>query len=268
MTVLPRRVIDVGNLNDETVYLRDFANKPSASHYVCLSHRWQRTCPSITTQSNIENRKSGMAVDDLSATLRDAIFLTRSFNIRYLWIDSLCVLQDSTRDWEIESSQMGAYYGRSWLTLAAGLDSEPDLDPSKFHQNSSIFGPRYKPNTRTGYYRLQISESEPKSTLYFNLQDELKWDNRSSSYLFSRGWTLQEEALSQRFLSFQPRQTSLRIGHNIYHESGFVQKIKETSFIDIDRTDLGSWVGLVEDCSQRNLTRDGDKLPALSGIAV
>jgi hypothetical protein len=87
--------------------------------------------------------------------------------------------------------------------------------------------------------------------MYFNLQDELKWDNRSSSYLFSRGWTLQKEAL----LSFQPRQTSLRIGHNICHESGFVQKIKETSFIGIDRTDLGSWVGLIEDYSQRNLTR-------------
>lgn len=45
------------------------------------------------------------------------------------------------------------------------------------------------------------------------------------------------------------------------------KKIKETSFIDIDRTDLGSWFGLVEDYSLRNLTRDGDKLPALSGIA-
>lgn len=220
----PRRVIEVGNINDKTVYLRDFGDKPPASHYVCLSHRWQRSCPSITTQSNIENRKSGIAVDDLSANLRDAIFLTRSFNIRYLWIDSLCVLQDSSSDWETESSQMGAYYGRSWLTLSAGLDSEPDLYPSKFHQTSSIFGPRYNSNTRTGYYRLRISQSEPKSYMYFNLQDELKWDNRSSSSLFSRGWTLQEEALSPRFLSFQPWQTSLRIQHKIYHESGFVQK--------------------------------------------
>jgi hypothetical protein len=90
MTVLPRQILDVGNINDKTVYLRDFGDKPSVSHYVCLSHRWQRSCPSITTQSNIENRKSGIALDDLSATLRDAILLTRSFNIRYLWIDSLC----------------------------------------------------------------------------------------------------------------------------------------------------------------------------------
>lgn len=85
---------------------------------------------------------------------------------------------------------MGAYYNRSWLTLAAGLDHDPDLAQNGFYQTSSIFGPRYKPGTSAGYYRLLIPESKTTSTLYFNLHDELKWDNRGSSYLYTRGWTL------------------------------------------------------------------------------
>jgi hypothetical protein len=267
MAVLPKRIIDVGETNDEFVSLRDFGDKPTSAHYVCLSHRWQRSCPLITTQLNIESRKAKIPMDELSATLSDAILLTRAFNIRYLWIDSLCILQDSTLDWEIESSRMGAYYSRSWLTLAAGLDHDPDLAQNGFYQTSSIFGPRYKPGTSAGYYQLPMPGSKTISKLYFNLQDELKWDNRGSSYLYTRGWTLQEEALSPRFLSFQPRQTSLRIGNRVYHESRFSQKISDTSFLTIDGLDFDNWTRLVEDYSQRYLSKEGDKLPALSGIA-
>jgi hypothetical protein len=164
MAVLPKRIIDVGETNDEFVNLRDFGDKPTSAHYVCLRHRWQRSCPLITTQLNIESRKTRIAMDELSATLNDAILLTRAFNIRYLWIDSLCILKDSNLDWEIESSQMGAYYSRSWLTLAAGLDHDPDFAQNGFYQTSSIFGPRYKPGTSAGYYRLQIPESKTTSS--------------------------------------------------------------------------------------------------------
>jgi hypothetical protein len=51
------------------------------------------------------------------------------------------------------------------------------------------------------------------SSVYFIGFDEKRWDNRAASLLFTRGWTLQEEALAPRFLSFQPRQASLRLGH-------------------------------------------------------
>jgi hypothetical protein len=267
MAVLPKRVIDVGETNDKVVHLRDFGDKPPVAHYICLSHRWQRSCPLTTTQVNIESRKVRIALNDLSATLRDAILLTRAFHIRYFWIDSLCIIQDSDTDWEVESAQMGAYYSRSWLTVAAGLDHDPEMDETRFHQTSSILGPRYKPDTNAGFYRLRISEANQVSSLYFNLQDELKWDNRGSSYLFSRGWTLQEEALSPQFLSFQPQQTTLRIGKRVFHESGFTQTITDTSFLTTNGLSFKGWTRLVEDYSQRHLARQRDKLPALSGIA-
>jgi hypothetical protein len=76
-----------------------------------------------------------------------------------------------------------------------------------------------------------------------------------------------QEVLSPRFLSFQPRQTSLRIGNRVYHESGFSQKISDTSFLATGGLGFDNWTRLVEDYSQRYLTREGDKLPALSGIA-
>ena len=70
----------------------------------------------------MSTRLSGIDLGGLSPTLRDAVRVARGFNIRYLWIDSLCILQDSTIDWELESAKMGTYYSKCWLTIAAGLD--------------------------------------------------------------------------------------------------------------------------------------------------
>lgn len=55
----------------------------------------------------------------LSQTFRDAITITRQLNIRYLWIDSLCIIQDDLRDWEFESANMSSIYRSSILTIAA-----------------------------------------------------------------------------------------------------------------------------------------------------
>lgn len=56
---------------------------------------------------------------NLPKTFRDAVQITRALNIRYLWIDSLCIIQDDQRDWASEASQMGKYHLNSFLTLAA-----------------------------------------------------------------------------------------------------------------------------------------------------
>jgi hypothetical protein len=68
---------------------------------------------------------SRINVDALLPTFRDAITITRAMNIRYLWIDSLCIIQDSLDDWTRESSKMWDVYRHSHLTIvAAGSDSD------------------------------------------------------------------------------------------------------------------------------------------------
>jgi hypothetical protein len=259
---LPTRVLCVDELSQhstDTIALVDFGDHPPKERYICLSHRWSHSKPLTTTADTIGIRKAGIDLTQLSPTIRDAVYLTRRLGIHYLWIDSLCILQDSQVDWEVESAKMGSYYGNSWLTIAAALDGEI---------SEGLFRPRSGLDLETKYYCLNLSSRDGKSDyIYFTGQDETRIDNRSISLLFTRGWTLQEEALSPRFLSFQPHQMSLRIGDMVYHESGVSQHVNETTYLNASKSAHMSWTQIVEDYSRRYLTQEADKLPALSGMA-
>jgi hypothetical protein len=92
----------------------------------------------------------------LSQTFQDAIMITRRLGIKYLWIDSLCILQDSKSDWEVESAKMGQYYASSWLTIGAGLLGDG---------TQGCFGNRLGPEGL--YCRLVVKELQQRSDLYF-----------------------------------------------------------------------------------------------------
>jgi hypothetical protein len=280
---LPRRVLDVKEQGHNAIYLRDSSEHPPRARYICLSHRWAQSVPLTTTVETLECRKQSIPLGSLSQTLRDAVSLCRAFGIKYLWIDSLCILQNSTSDWEIESAKMGVYYQNSWLTLAAGLDHFDDPDESSSssknfddpQSSSSIFGPRYVSHGSAmmdGYDRVRIrmrkSDYEPNATIYLKIQDENHNDNRAASQLTTRGWTLQEEAMSPCLLSFLPCRTIFRAAENVYYESGDSKPTSFTSFLSArNYLDPRGWGDLVEDYSKRYLTNTQDKLPALSGLA-
>ena len=92
--------------------------------YICLSHRWDAASSlHITTTVTLAAREYGIQLSSLPPTFQDAIKITRSVGLQYIWIDSLCILQDSKADWVEESAKMGTYYGSSWLTIGAGVES-------------------------------------------------------------------------------------------------------------------------------------------------
>jgi hypothetical protein len=61
----------------------------------------------------------GIPVQSMPQTFKDAVKITRKFGIRYLWIDALCILQDSKSDWEVQATEMAAIYRNSVFTIAA-----------------------------------------------------------------------------------------------------------------------------------------------------
>jgi hypothetical protein len=76
-----------------------------------LFHRWNEpTALSSTTLADFEDRKRGIEISDLSLTFQDAIEVTLELQIQYLWIDSLCIIQDSEEDWTREAFDMIAVY--------------------------------------------------------------------------------------------------------------------------------------------------------------
>jgi len=97
--------------------------------YWTLSHRWGD--PEYITQllKTTEHRfREGIAFDDLSPTFRDAALLVHRLGYRYIWIDSLCIFQDSPTDWQQEANAMGDVYHHPYCNISA---VGPSSNPSK-----------------------------------------------------------------------------------------------------------------------------------------
>ena len=92
--------------------------------YVILSHCWVQSIPARPLVSVYQSFERGISIDLLPRTFREAIQNTRALEINYLWIDALCIVQDSEDDWTRESQLMSSVYSRSWLNLAATSASD------------------------------------------------------------------------------------------------------------------------------------------------
>ena len=114
-----RRFLDLENhLQDSSIRLIE-PTENLAAPYMTLSYCWGHQIPITTTKANIGQRKQEIKWRDLPKTFKDAVKITRALEVRYLWIDSLCIIQDNNGDWETESSKMAAIYSGSYLTISA-----------------------------------------------------------------------------------------------------------------------------------------------------
>ena len=112
---MPKRVLDVRS--NAVVPREGVAPAP----YICLSHCWGPPNKQIirTLSSNIHSFLKHVPWDDLSNTFQDAIDITRRLDVDYIWIDSLCIIQEDRDDWKEESVKMADIYENAFLTIAA-----------------------------------------------------------------------------------------------------------------------------------------------------
>ncbi|KAF2178047.1 hypothetical protein K469DRAFT_525709, partial [Zopfia rhizophila CBS 207.26] len=126
---IPTRLIHIGNENKTEWCLKiageDFESAPPLS-YMTLSYRWSAEPRVPLLLSNIDEFRRGVPYERLPQTFRDFIAVARRFHIRYIWIDSLCIIQDSQEDWESEAPKMRYVYGGSVCNVAASASSTPD----------------------------------------------------------------------------------------------------------------------------------------------
>jgi Heterokaryon incompatibility protein (HET) len=118
------------------VYLCDTDSLPepaSVLKYATLSHSWGGILAKKLVKESIHDFQRGIRVGDLPKTFREAIHVTRKLGVKYLWVDALCVIQDSEKDWLVESSKMGEIYLDSYINLAATAsgDSRGGLLPDE-----------------------------------------------------------------------------------------------------------------------------------------
>ncbi|KAF3760003.1 HET-domain-containing protein, partial [Cryphonectria parasitica EP155] len=118
----PTRLINVGQVDSILVRL-EAGNRTAGLPYVALSHCWGPPDPRkpmlVTETSTLCERLEGIPLDIMPQNFKDAVAFTRQLNIQYLWIDSLCIIQDSDKDWQREALLMDQVYKHAYLTLAA-----------------------------------------------------------------------------------------------------------------------------------------------------
>lgn len=204
---LPTRLIDVGRGEAEAIRLVETRREPVfTDRYIALSHCWgalsraQRFC---TYRDNFAQRKAHIEYDELPQSFKDAVCVFRALGLRYLWIDSLCIVQDDPSDWAAEASRMENVFSQAYCTIAAS-SAASSLD--------GFLGNRRPRDT----LRIPISGS---ASLYLAEHiDDFRTDVENS-VLNSRGWVLQERALSKRTIYFTSTQVYWECGKGVVCET-------------------------------------------------
>ena len=187
---IPARLVEISG-SDANPILRiiETASRPREGEYITLSHCWGAAEFLTLRESCIDNMKEGIVWSSLPQTFQDAVIVTMWFQIKYLWIDSLCIIQDSQEDWEKESKNMKHIYKNSFLTIAATravdaagglfIDRNPDIVRiSKVH---ALWSPELEGD-------------------YLFFVENLWYHEILESPLMKRAWVYQERLLSPRVL--------------------------------------------------------------------
>lgn len=275
-TFKPHRLINIGSFDGSQ---EPFLFEPTeASPYIALSYCWGTDLDGIpiTTKNVLESYHCAIQYSSLPRTLQDAVTFCRRIKVQHLWVDQLCIVQDDEEDWLREAAQMHHVYSNSHLTVAAHKPASCKL---------GFLGPQeYGRDTwqRAFYTRFNKSPSSGHlNKMYIRIGFTLKESSEWNSSLEDRGWTLQESILPTRILHFTGDEMAWECSNWSGCECGHVQgsdvegtaaPFLKTSFMkglySFENNDpfRDAWMRVVVQYSSRTLTRDTDKLIAISGL--
>ncbi|RBA12650.1 heterokaryon incompatibility protein [Fusarium proliferatum] len=250
------------------------------AQYMTLSYRWGVQPGTMLLRRNFDDFHRDTPISILPQTFQDAITVARAFSVAYIWIDALCIIQDSDTDWELEAPTMRYVYSHSACNIAASAAAD---------QHSGLFRTRHGESVLPGFFKSGTTSTN-HGTDRFLIFDKGYWSRYlNCGALHSRGWVFQECLLAPRVVYFAEDQIlwECLIGNKCegfpegipYH-----QRTKDLSPLwdslenDVDRQIYGTskqmsykihtlWSNLVERYSSCDLTFSKDKLPALSGVA-
>src|SRR2546423_994682 len=188
----PSRLLDV---SEPFIKLRDQSGMDIESEYTALSHCWGQAETFCLTTQNLPKLRRGLRLTDLPVLFQDAIGVTRKLSCQFLWIDSLCILQDMEDDWAMELASMGDIFLGARCTIAAV--SAPDANCRLFEERNPLCFTDCFYTSNDNKTDLRISHPiEP------HILDTWSGSMRDVRPLLRRGWVVQERYLSNRILAF------------------------------------------------------------------
>ncbi|KAH7039442.1 heterokaryon incompatibility protein-domain-containing protein [Macrophomina phaseolina] len=286
-SAIPTRLLDLGPPQEspETVRLVQTDDDTDAREwlYTALSHCWgyQDHLPPRTTTETLPAHLSAIPLAALPQNYRDAITVTRSLGLRYIWIDSLCILQDSIHDWDRESSRMAAIYQHAHVTVVAASGTTCHSGFLQLRPSRRVllnYGPSSTAPSVSGAYQLRERRGIGARDI-----EQSRWRTRA--------WTFQESLFSVRKLFFTDAAAYFQCGgalcasgggrwqergektpqqqRRYRHGEHFRENLARVAAKAKSTRDFyhGTWYGRIQEYSGRGLTVPQDRLVAVAAWA-
>jgi hypothetical protein len=260
---LPKRILFVGKPDEEpTLHDTEYIE----GRYAILSYCWGNSKNLLkTTSTSLDTHKNGISLAQLPKTIRDAVDITRELGIDFLWVDSLCILQDSEQDWEVESAKMGEYFKNAHITIAASAayNAQGGILSARRRITQSVED-EYELVDGT-ICNIVIQERTHSFTELENLVHDF-------GPLSKRGWAFQENVLSTRTIHYTDSELVWECCTETVSEDGSTPGGNKHSVLAYNMLNLQPnpgrlWQDMVKNYTRRELTYPSDRLPGIAGIA-
>ncbi|KAI1131010.1 heterokaryon incompatibility protein-domain-containing protein [Nemania abortiva] len=278
-TYVPTRLLDIQSPDcaSGVRLLETKAGIWGSLDYICLSHCWAESRPDcITLKSTLEQNLKEIQWAAMPKTFQDAIGVLRRLAFRYLWIDSICIIQDDSDDWARESAAMCDVYSQAALTVAA--TNSPNSDHGLYSTLSPDFQSHEFSIVLTDGIRIPVWGRRPIP--HFAAAESRTRPDFESPPLLQRGWVLQERLLSRRVVHFVRNEVAWECLHLSGCQCLGIDKGYQSSKVwlsallhgthaqhNTTQNPASQWFRLVEQYTRLALTFAKDRFSALSGAA-
>ncbi|KAK7422445.1 hypothetical protein QQZ08_009497 [Neonectria magnoliae] len=274
---LPTSLLDLRAGDDGLIKLYE-THGGETDLYIALSHCWgPKGLPTAakTTNATKDDRKRGIRIEALPKSFRDAIAICHELGIQYLWIDSLCIIQEDKADWEKECSRMRDVYRNSYLTISVARSRDSSKGCFSTRPSKHL-------STKVGFINHQDQVYDVMARESVNHYQIATSDSYGSDFpLFSRAWTFQERVLPQRVVHYGETELIWECNTLCNCECAASEKIlaawdwqRSTKVIFAKMMSQPrhgpefrrNWAILMRRFSLLQLSFDADRLPSLSGL--
>ncbi|KAI1872053.1 uncharacterized protein JN550_004256 [Neoarthrinium moseri] len=283
----PRRLLEIRKASGIPELIRLVESENLRRPYVALSYCWgPKSQKILLNAATLNGLRHGKPLIEFDPTIRDAVHTAEQMGFSYIWIDALCIMQDSSDDKAEEIARMTTIYSNAALTIVASRASSvaegflTDRTPLGAERRHYVF--------EIPLSRQDKKQSEGSLILVPPLEEQLsggvRYYNEVPEPWDLRAWTLQERLLSRRTLKFGKLQTSWICQDDVTdnvtkeHVGTLIRSVESSLPSDPDAVEsmsalerraacLKDWYRLINMATARSLAFNVGRLPVVAGIA-